>query len=58
MHLDIFDLAVCAVIRQFDFLGVKNNRVLDFAVIRQAHVNALIAHRAFRLIDKKLRPFT
>ena len=57
MQLDICDLAVCAVIRQFDFLGVENNRVLDFAIVRQAHVNALIAHPTFRLADKKPRPF-
>ena len=57
MHLDIFDLTVCAVIRQFDFLGVENNRVFDFAVIRQTHANALISHPAFRLADKKPRPF-
>jgi hypothetical protein len=57
VQLDVFDLAVCAVIRQFDFLGVENNRVLDFAVIRQPHVNALIAHPAFRLADQKPCPF-
>ena len=57
VQLDICDLAVCAVIRQFDFLGVENNCVLDFAVIRQAHINALIAHPAFRLADKKPCPF-
>ena len=57
VQLDIFDLALRAVIGQFDFLGVENNRVLDFAVIRQAHIHTLITHPAFRLADKKPRPF-
>jgi hypothetical protein len=56
MQPDIFDLALRAVSRQLDLLGVENNRVFDFAVIRQAHINALIAHPVFRLADKKPRP--
>jgi hypothetical protein len=31
VQLDIFDFAVRAVSRQFDFLGIENSPFLDFA---------------------------
>jgi hypothetical protein len=40
VQLDIFDLALCAVVGQFDFLGVENNRVLFRGYSLGAHLRA------------------